>query len=144
MSFKELPESIVIDTSVETSLQDEYMVNSEGYLEVIKKYKNGGASKVFIKAYHPTNVKCADLLLKKNSDLKKIIQAEGIVCENLNVNALMKIDENAIMEISEYLQGVTIIDGDFEPACKEAGKGDFVFLDSPYAPLNPTSFESYS
>lgn len=90
MSFKELPECVVIDTSVETSLQDEYMVNSEGYLEVIKKYKNGGAPKVFIKAYHPTNVKCADLLLKKNSDLKKIIQAEGIECENLNVNALMR------------------------------------------------------
>lgn len=90
VSFKELPECVVIDTSVETSLQDEYMVNSEGYLEVIKKYKNGGAPKVFIKAYHPTNVKCADLLLKKNSDLKKIIQAEEIECENLNVNALMR------------------------------------------------------
>ena len=50
VSFKELPGSIVIDSSVETSLQDEYMVNSEGYLEVVKKYKNGGASKVFIKA----------------------------------------------------------------------------------------------
>lgn len=48
------------------------------------------------------------------------------------------------MEISEYLQGVTISDGDFEAACKDAGKGDFVFMDSPYAPLNPTSFESYT
>lgn len=64
--FKELPDRVLIDTTVETSLQDEYMVNSEGYLEVIKKYKNGGAPKVFIKANHPTNVKCADLLLKKN------------------------------------------------------------------------------
>jgi len=25
-----------------------------------------------------------------------------------------------------------------------AGQGDFVFIDSPYAPLNPTSFESYT
>lgn len=48
------------------------------------------------------------------------------------------------MEISEYLQGVTIIDGDFEVACRDARKGDFVFIDSPYAPLNPTSFESYT
>ena len=43
------------------------------------------------------------------------------------------------MEISKYLQGVKIIDGDFEVACKDAKKGDFVFIDSPYAPLNPTS-----
>lgn len=88
--FKELPDRVLIDTTVETSLQDEYMVNSEGYLEVIKKYKNGGAPKVFIKANHPTNVKCADLLLKKNSDLKKIVQTEEIECENLNVNSLMR------------------------------------------------------
>ena len=26
----------------------------------------------------------------------------------------------------------------------ETKKGDFVFIDSPYAPLNPTSFESYT
>lgn len=88
--FEELPERVVIDTTVETSLQDEYMVNREGYLEVIKKYKNGGTPKVFIKAYHPTNTNCADLLLKKNADLKKIIQTEGIECDGLNVNALMR------------------------------------------------------
>lgn len=88
--FKELPQRVVIDAAVETSLQDEYMVNLEGYLEVIKKYKNGSSPKVFIKANHPTNVKCADLLLKKNSDLKKIIQTEGIECDSLNVNSLMR------------------------------------------------------
>ena len=88
--FKDLPERIVIDTAVETTLWDEYMVNSEGYLEVIKKYKNGGTPKVFIKAYHPTNAKCADLLLKKNTDLKKIIQADGIECDSLNINAVMR------------------------------------------------------
>lgn len=46
--FKDLPEHIVIDTAVETTLWDEYMVNSEGYLEVIKKYKNGGTPKVLL------------------------------------------------------------------------------------------------
>ena len=48
------------------------------------------------------------------------------------------------MEISEYLRNVTIISGDFEAACEGAGAGDFVFIDSPYAPLNPTTFESYT
>ena len=54
------------------------------------------------------------------------------------------IDERVILNISEYLQEVTITDGDFEKACKDAKEGDFVFIDSPYAPLNPTSFESYT
>lgn len=53
-------------------------------------------------------------------------------------------DEKIIMGISKYLQGVIVIDGDFEEACENAKKGDFVFIDSPYAPLNPTSFESYT
>lgn len=88
--FAELPEKIVIDSIIETSLQDEYMLNAEGYLEVIKKYKNGGNPKVFIRANHPTNVRCAELLLKKNSDLKKMIQAEELECDNLNVNSLMR------------------------------------------------------
>ena len=51
---------------------------------------------------------------------------------------------DVIITTSKYLRGVTIIDGDFEQACKNAKKGDFVFIDSPYAPLNPTSFESYT
>lgn len=70
-AFSELPEKIVIDSTVETSLQDEFMLNANGQLEVIKRYKNGGAAKVFIKAMHPTNSKCTELLLKKNSDLKR-------------------------------------------------------------------------
>ena len=49
-----------------------------------------------------------------------------------------------IIEISKYLETITILDGDFEYACKGAEEGDFVFLDSPYAPLNPTTFESYT
>ena len=85
--FSELPKKIIIDSTVETSLQDEFMLNADGQLEVIKRYKNGGATKVFIKAKHPTNDKCAELLLKKNSELKNIINSENIECENQSVNA---------------------------------------------------------
>ena len=38
--FSELPEKIIIDSTVETSLQDEFMLNADGQLEVIKRYKN--------------------------------------------------------------------------------------------------------
>lgn len=61
-----------------------------------------------------------------------------------NNNRRASADRDNIMRASEYLQNVTITEGDFEKACKHAGKGDFVFIDSPYAPLNQTSFESYT
>ncbi len=90
VTFSELPEKIIIDSSVETSLASEHMLNAEGDLEVIKKYKNGGVQKVFIKAFHPANPECSDLLLKKNTDLKRIIQDNNITCENQAVNAIMR------------------------------------------------------
>ena len=40
--------------------------------------------------------------------------------------------------------GVTIIDGGVEVACQNSKKFYFGVIDSPYAPLNPTSFESYT
>lgn len=49
-----------------------------------------------------------------------------------------------IEEVSKVLKSTTILNGDFEDACKDAVAGDFIFFDSPYAPLNPTSFESYT
>ncbi len=55
MCFSNLPESIVIDSTVQTKLVDEYMLNSDGLLEVVKKYKNGGKASVFIRANHPIN-----------------------------------------------------------------------------------------
>lgn len=72
------------------------------------------------------------------------VNGKGLFNVPYNNSCRASVDEKAIMEISEYLQGVTIMDGDFEVACKDAKKGDFVFIDSPYAPLNPTSFESYT
>jgi DNA adenine methylase len=72
------------------------------------------------------------------------VNGKGLFNVPYNNSRRVSVDENAIMETSKYLKGVTIIDGDFEIACRDAKKDDFVFIDSPYAPLNPTSFESYT
>lgn len=53
-------------------------------------------------------------------------------------------DKDVIMAVSNYMKNVVILEGDFEPACEQAKPGDFIFFDSPYAPLNPSSFESYT
>lgn len=88
--FSELPESIIIDATVQTTLSSEYMLNPDGFLEVVKKYKSGGKASVFIRAKHPTNEVCKDLLLKKNADLKRIIATKDIECENQSINSIMR------------------------------------------------------
>ena len=45
---------------------------------------------------------------------------------------------------AEALQSATVTNGDFLDALARVQPGDFCFIDSPYAPLNPTSFESYA
>lgn len=88
--FSGLPEQIIIDASAYTTLADEYMLNTEGMLEVVKKYKNGGKVYVFIRARHPINQGCSDLLYKKNTELKKFISDDKIDCDNLKINSEMR------------------------------------------------------
>jgi predicted ATP-dependent endonuclease of OLD family len=88
--FEELPTSIVIDSTNLTTLQAEYLLNSSGQLEIAKKYSNGGKEKVFVIANHPTGNDCKDLLLKKNTDLQKIIRDNTITCSNQTINAVMR------------------------------------------------------
>lgn len=65
--FTDLPQSIIIDDSNCTTLQNEYLLNKDDDLEIIKVFKNGSNTssnlKVYIKAYHPTNPLCSKLLL---------------------------------------------------------------------------------
>ncbi|MCI8465505.1 MAG: Dam family site-specific DNA-(adenine-N6)-methyltransferase [Lachnospiraceae bacterium] len=72
------------------------------------------------------------------------VNGRGFFNVPYNNSRRASVDEKVIMNVSEYLRGVTIREGDFETACADAEKGDFIFFDSPYAPLNPTSFESYT
>jgi len=85
--FDDLPETLTIDATNPTKLEDEYLLLNDGTLEIIKKYPNAGKEKIFIKAYHPTNPSCKDLLLLKNSDLKKILDSDSIECADKTKNA---------------------------------------------------------
>lgn len=90
VEFEELPTTIVIDSTNETTLQNEHLLNRDGNLEIIKKYPNAGKEKVFVKAYHPNNQRCRDLLKKTNTELQTIISNESIECENRTINAVMR------------------------------------------------------
>lgn len=72
------------------------------------------------------------------------VNGKGLFNVPYNNSRKTSIDADAIRATSKYLKKVTILEGDFQSACEHASAGDFIFLDSPYAPLNPTSFESYT
>ena len=72
------------------------------------------------------------------------VNGKGLFNVPYNNSRAASVEEELIYAVSERLRGVTITDGDFEAACQTAQKGDFIFIDSPYAPLNPTTFESYT
>ncbi|WGI36785.1 DNA adenine methylase [Mesomycoplasma lagogenitalium] len=52
--------------------------------------------------------------------------------------------EDNIKNIGYFLKKVKILNLDFEKALVDATKDDFIFFDSPYAPLTKTSFNSYT
>lgn len=72
--FSDFPEEIVIDSTVNTSLKDEYLLNENGFLEIHKVFDCSGKNPkeiVYAIANHPTNEGYNDLLTLKNSELKK-------------------------------------------------------------------------
>ncbi len=90
VEFESLPSSIIIDATNQTTLADEHLLTDSGTLHIVKRYPNAGKEKVFIKALHPTNPLCKDLLLKKNTELKKILQDQGLECEDKTKNAELR------------------------------------------------------
>ncbi|EAJ1269990.1 ATP-binding protein [Campylobacter lari] len=88
--FDNYPKELVLDTSNLTNLEEEYLLNQNNKLEIIKKYPNAGNAKIFIKAYHPTNEECKNLHSLKITDLKKIAKEKNIMCDNLTKSAELR------------------------------------------------------
>jgi predicted ATP-dependent endonuclease of OLD family len=71
--FEDLPRSLIVDVDYETTLEQEYLLNEQSRLEIVKLYNCGLKTvkpKVFAKCYHPTAKDYDDLLLLKNRELK--------------------------------------------------------------------------
>ena len=90
VTFGDLPERVIVDATFQTTLTDEFLLNKNGKLEVIKKYNGSKCTGVLLKAFHPTNPQCADLHLKKRNELKTIIRDQGIQCNNTTINSIMR------------------------------------------------------
>lgn len=87
--FVDLPSAVDIDAGNPTTLQAEYLTIGEDEFEVVKRCKDGGKIKTFIHANHPKNPACCDLLKKKQSDLRKLVDKLGLDCDK-NKNSEMR------------------------------------------------------
>jgi len=90
VEFTNLPDYIRIDAQNLTTLSEEYLQTSDGTLKICKEYPNAGKAKVSIIANHPTNEKCKDLLLKKITELKKILNDNNIACDDKTKSATIR------------------------------------------------------
>lgn len=72
------------------------------------------------------------------------INSKGLFNASYNKSTCISYNRSSIIEVSNYLQNVKILNEDFEIACKNATKGDFVFLDSPYIPIEEKTFSAYT
>lgn len=85
MVFKDLPENVVIDATNPTILKDEYLLNSDGYLEICKTFKRGKIVETFLRCYHPANDNfIKDLMKKKVGELQDFIKKNKIDMPNLD------------------------------------------------------------
>lgn len=85
--FDELPDDLILDTTAQTSLVNEYLLNTDADLEIHKVYdcsKAKPTAEIFAIANHPS-VNKSSLLLLKQAELKKI-------CSDLNID-LRSIDQ---------------------------------------------------
>jgi len=79
--FTDLPEKIVVDSTVEVTLEDEYLLNEDGDLEIHKIYRNGRLQGTYIYANHPANDDfLKNLMAKTVRELRDFMQRNGIEC----------------------------------------------------------------
>ena len=72
--FDYCPNEIIIDATNKTSLREEYLLNSDGDLEIWKSFIKGKLKSTFIKCNHPSNDDfLKDLLTKKIKDLQNFV-----------------------------------------------------------------------
>ncbi len=78
--FDDLPDALVLDDSVETTLAGEYLTNASGRLEVAKSYKvsSGKLERTAIRCMHPADQALSGLLALEMADLKKLGDERGV------------------------------------------------------------------
>jgi len=88
--FEDLPSSLTIDATASTSLNAEFILNSDSYLEIHKEFDcsvKTVKSTVYAVALHPSATNYNDLLSLKNQDLKSRIRQLAVDDADVNLSS---------------------------------------------------------
>lgn len=143
--IKHSPEEVMeITHQYDLRIQDDSL-DKDGQKEVYYAIREEYNEKLLNEEY---DAKSASLLLFLNkhcfNGLYRVNAKKGTFNVPFSNSTRASFKRDNILEVSEYLQNVEILNGDFEELCNNAQLGDFVFLDSPYAPIRDDSFVSYT
>lgn len=100
--FEEYPSKIILDSSVETTLVDEFLLNREGKLEVQKHYCSNKVE-TYLVANYPNAPLVQDIHHKKQKQLQTLVEKNSLVVENKTIcsqmrKALFSSIQNPILE----------------------------------------------
>ncbi|MEQ1599836.1 MAG: ATP-binding protein [Methylotenera sp.] len=84
--FENLPDEIILDTSVASSPKEEGIFNNEEQLEIKKTFTFGArkSSAVYLIANYPADERLANLLSMKNTQLKNLAEELGVDLAGVN------------------------------------------------------------
>jgi energy-coupling factor transporter ATP-binding protein EcfA2 len=105
--FADLPQGAVLDATAQTTLADEHMLNADGDLEIHKVFDCSvkmPKESVIAVAVHPQGA-AAGLLLKKNAELKQIVEGLGIDTSEIDLRSNPQL-RRAIWQHCQPLQTV--------------------------------------
>lgn len=88
--FKDFPKEFIVDTTVPTTLEEEYLLNKDGYLEIKKVYKNGKNTATYLIANYPTNSVLETIHLDTHKELKEKLNEYQLSVEDKRKSSLLR------------------------------------------------------
>ena len=88
--FTDLPAEVILDVEARTTLQNEYLLNTAGNLEIEKVFDCSRAKitpQVYARAVHPRSPRVSNLLSMKIQDLRKLFESLHLDAEHVNLAA---------------------------------------------------------
>lgn len=92
--FDNLPAVLTIDSRAATTLSDEFLLNADNDLEIIKIFNcslKTPTNSIFVKANYPSTINCNDLHKLKNDDLKVRLATIGIPTAGIDLRSNVQI-----------------------------------------------------